>query len=113
MTAAAPPIHVTGWRPRSEWYGIATATRVSDRAFHGGMACDGNPHANRDIAPPPPTTAWRALALIAPDIDISAFRQQVTRIGKQPDLTLVIVSQADRALQVSACLSGRLNGWET
>lgn len=47
------------------------------------------------------------LALISPDIDISVFRQQVTRIGKLPDPTFVIVSQADRALQISARLSGR------
>lgn len=46
------------------------------------------------------------VVLIAPDIDVSVFRQQARTIGRLPQPFLIVVSQRDRALQLSARLTG-------
>ena len=45
--------------------------------------------------------------LISPDIDIEVFRAQVRRIDPLPDLFAIFVSNRDRALVLSARLSGQ------
>jgi esterase/lipase superfamily enzyme len=47
-----------------------------------------------------------AVVLISPDIDVEVFRAQATRIGKLPDVFAVFVSKRDRALSLSAFLTG-------
>lgn len=44
--------------------------------------------------------------MISPDIDVDVFRQQVRRIGKLPDTFAVFLSERDRALDLSARLTG-------
>lgn len=44
--------------------------------------------------------------LISPDIDVDVFRSQVSRIGTLPDTFAVFLSQKDRALSLSARLTG-------
>ncbi len=50
--------------------------------------------------------AFSSVVLIAPDIDMDLFERQVTRIGVLPDPFTVMISTADRALQLSSLLSG-------
>jgi len=45
--------------------------------------------------------------LISPDIDIDLFHQQAKRIGKLPQPFVIFKSTKDRALQLSARLSGK------
>ncbi len=47
--------------------------------------------------------------LISPDIDVDLFRAQALRIGKLPDAFGIFVSKRDRALQLSARLTGQRN----
>ena len=47
-----------------------------------------------------------ALVLVSPDIRIDVFQAQVARIRQLPDVTVVILSQRDRALQLSSTLAG-------
>lgn len=47
------------------------------------------------------------VVLISPDIDIDLFRQQVERIKRLPKPFIVFTSQKDRALRLSAMLSGQ------
>lgn len=54
--------------------------------------------------------------LIAPDVDVDVFRAQAERIGKLPQPFLIFASGRDRALMLSARLSGqpaRLGSVET
>ena len=44
--------------------------------------------------------------LLSPDIDIDVFRSQARRIGKLPDTFAVFLSERDRALTLSARLTG-------
>lgn len=44
--------------------------------------------------------------LIAPDIDIDLFRSQAQRIGRLPQPFVIVTSQRDRILQLSARLTG-------
>lgn len=45
--------------------------------------------------------------LISPDIDVDVFRSQASRIGELPQPFLIISSQRDRILQLSARLTGQ------
>ncbi|SIO49519.1 Esterase/lipase superfamily enzyme [Rhodovulum sp. ES.010] len=47
------------------------------------------------------------LVLLSPDIDIDVFRAQVRDIGRMPDSVIIVTSQRDRALTLSARLSGQ------
>lgn len=47
------------------------------------------------------------VVLLAPDIDVDLFRAQTRRIGELPQPFLIFTSQRDRALQLSARLTGR------
>ncbi|MGC9418312.1 MAG: alpha/beta hydrolase [Rhodovulum sp.] len=47
------------------------------------------------------------LVLLSPDIDVEVFRSQVRDIGRMPRNVLVFTSQRDRALLLSARLSGQ------
>ncbi|MEL7213601.1 MAG: alpha/beta fold hydrolase [Pseudomonadota bacterium] len=47
-----------------------------------------------------------ALVLVSPDIQIGVFQAQVARIEEMPEVTIVVVSQRDRALQLSSTLAG-------
>ncbi len=44
--------------------------------------------------------------LISPDIDVDVFRSQARRIGKLPDTFAIFLSERDRALNLSARLTG-------
>ena len=44
--------------------------------------------------------------LISPDLDVELFRQQVRAIGDLPDPFLIVTSQRDRILTLSASLTG-------
>ncbi|MEM9427312.1 MAG: alpha/beta fold hydrolase [Pseudomonadota bacterium] len=44
--------------------------------------------------------------LISPDLDVDLFRSQARRIGKLPDTFAVFLSERDRALNLSARLTG-------
>lgn len=46
------------------------------------------------------------VVLIAPDIDVDLFRQQARAIGRLPQPFLIVVSQRDRVLNLSARLTG-------
>lgn len=46
------------------------------------------------------------VVLLSPDIDIDVFRSQARRIGKLPDTFAVFLSERDRALTLSARLTG-------
>lgn len=48
------------------------------------------------------------VVLISPDIDIELFRQQTSRIKKLPQPFIIFTSQRDRALRLSAMLSGQI-----
>lgn len=54
----------------------------------------------------PAMAAIGGVVLISPDIDVELFRQQVTDIGRLPTPFLIMTSQRDRVLQLSARLSG-------
>ena len=45
--------------------------------------------------------------LISPDIDVEVFRSQAQRIGKLPQPFVIFTSQKDRALRLSARLTGQ------
>lgn len=63
----------------------------------------------RDLAiqnPDLPRRMIRAVVLISPDIDVSVFKSQAARIRKLPSPFVIFVSNKDRALQLSAFLSG-------
>jgi esterase/lipase superfamily enzyme len=47
------------------------------------------------------------IVLVSPDIGIALFRAQLDRIGPRPEQFVVTVSQADRALGLSAWLTGQ------
>ncbi len=47
-----------------------------------------------------------ALVLVSPDIRIDVFQAQVARIKRLPEVMVVILSQRDRALQLSSTLAG-------
>lgn len=47
------------------------------------------------------------VVLISPDIDLDLFRQQAKRIGKLPQPFYIFTSSRDRALQLSARLTGQ------
>lgn len=53
-----------------------------------------------------PRQAVSAVVLISPDIDVSVFKSQAWRMGKLPQPFIIFVSNKDRALQLSAFLSG-------
>ncbi|WP_224824935.1 alpha/beta hydrolase [Cognatishimia sp. MH4019] len=46
------------------------------------------------------------LVLVSPDIRIDVFQAQVARMAQLPEVTVVILSQRDRALQLSSRLAG-------
>jgi len=56
-----------------------------------------------------PRRAVNAVVLISPDIDVSVFKSQAWRMGKLPQPFIMFVSNKDRALQLSAWLSGEKN----
>lgn len=47
------------------------------------------------------------VVLISPDIDVDLFRKQANRIGKLPEPFVIFTSKKDRALRLSARLSGK------
>ena len=47
------------------------------------------------------------VVLISPDIDVDLFRQQAARIGALPQPFIIFTSEKDRALRLSARLSGK------
>ncbi|WP_333828903.1 alpha/beta hydrolase [Pararhodobacter sp.] len=47
------------------------------------------------------------VVLISPDLDVDLFRAQATRIGALPQPFLIVSSQRDRILQLSARLTGQ------
>lgn len=47
------------------------------------------------------------VVLISPDIDVDLFRRQAARIGPLPQPFVIFTSQKDRALRLSARLSGK------
>lgn len=49
------------------------------------------------------------VVLISPDIDVDVFRAQALRIGKLPEPFLIFTSTKDRALALSARLTGQRN----
>lgn len=50
-----------------------------------------------------------AVVLISPDIDVDVFRAQATRIEKLPEPFFIFVSKRDKALALSARLTGEKN----
>lgn len=50
-----------------------------------------------------------AVILISPDIDVQVFRAQAARIGRLPEPFVIFVSKKDRALALSARLTGERN----
>ncbi|KGB83764.1 hypothetical protein JT55_01095 [Rhodovulum sp. NI22] len=50
-----------------------------------------------------------SVILLAPDIDVDLFRAQAARIGRLPEPFVVIVSERDRVLDLSARLTGERN----
>jgi esterase/lipase superfamily enzyme len=66
----------------------------------------------RDLAIAGRQDVLRALdgvILVSPDIDLDVFRAQATRIGELPAPFLIISSENDRALNVSARLTGQVS----
>jgi len=66
----------------------------------------------RQIAIARPGSVARDIAgviLISPDIDVDVFRSQVTRIGTLPKPFGIFISRRDRALTLSARLTGQHN----
>lgn len=49
----------------------------------------------------------QAVVLFSPDIDVELFRAQALRIGALPDPFVIFTSRRDRALQLSARLTGQ------
>ncbi len=49
----------------------------------------------------------QGVVLISPDIDVQVFRSQVLRIGKLPSPFAIFVSKRDRALNLSALVTGQ------
>ena len=47
------------------------------------------------------------MVLISPDIDVDLFQTQLDRIDPMPEPFVIVVSQRDRALRLSARLSGQ------
>ena len=47
-----------------------------------------------------------SVALVSPDLDVELFRSQVRQIGKLPQPFLIFTSQKDKALRLSARISG-------
>ncbi|RMD92692.1 MAG: alpha/beta fold hydrolase [Alphaproteobacteria bacterium] len=58
-------------------------------------------------APGSPARRIAGVVLISPDIDVELFRMQAHRIGRLPQPFGIFVSRRDRALQVSAALTGQ------
>ncbi len=52
---------------------------------------------------------FAGIVLISPDIDVQLFRRQAKRIGPLPEAFGIFVSKKDRALQLSARLTGQRN----
>lgn len=50
------------------------------------------------------------VVLISPDLDVDLFRSQMARIGNPPDPFIVMVSQKDKILNISARLRGTAEG---
>lgn len=50
-----------------------------------------------------------SVVLIAPDIDVEVFRSQARAIGRLPETFAIFVSQRDRALSLSAQITGEDN----
>jgi len=64
----------------------------------------------RQISVENPNRANRLIdgvALLSPDIDIELFKQQTQRIGRLPDPFVIFTSRKDRALRLSARLTGQ------
>lgn len=59
--------------------------------------------------PREPARSVNATALLSPDIDVELFRNQVARIDALPRDFVVFVSKRDRALALSARISGESN----
>ncbi len=57
--------------------------------------------------PGSPTRKIDGVVLISPDIDIDVFEAQARRIGTLPDPFLIFTSRRDRALRLSARLTGQ------
>ncbi len=57
--------------------------------------------------PGSPARTIDGVVLFSPDIDIDVFEAQARRIGTLPDPFLIFVSQRDRALRLSARLTGQ------
>lgn len=57
--------------------------------------------------PGSPGAQLGGVVLIAPDIDVQLFRRQAERIGELPDPFIIFTSERDRALLLSARLSGQ------
>ncbi|MFC2969998.1 alpha/beta hydrolase [Acidimangrovimonas pyrenivorans] len=53
-----------------------------------------------------PRRAVNAVVLISPDIDVDVFHSQAWRMGRLPQPFVIFVSTKDRALRLSAMLSG-------
>ncbi|MDH3262646.1 MAG: alpha/beta hydrolase [Paracoccaceae bacterium] len=49
----------------------------------------------------------QAVVLFSPDIDVELFRSQALRIGRLPDPFVIFTSRRDRALRLSARLTGQ------
>ena len=58
-------------------------------------------------SPGSPRAQLGGVVLIAPDIDVQVFRRQAQRIGDLPSPFFIVTSQRDRALLLSARLSGQ------
>lgn len=54
----------------------------------------------------PAMAAIGGVILISPDIDVALFRQQVRAIGQLPETFMIVTSQRDRVLTLSASLTG-------
>ena len=64
----------------------------------------------RQMAISDPRSLKRSISgviLISPDIDVDVFRQQASRIGQLPQPFVIFTSKKDRALRLSARLSGK------
>lgn len=59
------------------------------------------------IANNPTRSRLAGTILISPDLDVEVFRSQAQRIGQLPQPFVIFTSQRDRALQLSALLTGQ------
>lgn len=57
--------------------------------------------------PGSPRRTVNAVILVSPDIDVDVFRAQARRIGALPDPFFIFTSRRDRALRLSARLTGQ------